>query len=375
MYRKLFLLLTVAALKAGAQTPVVTTQPQPGLKKAIPVLIQGNNNNNNNNQPPAPPVRNSPYVSSFKDVKEGVVYRITNNFTGKQVEVEDAVFSKGKKVQQWEFSEADAFKDIHNQRWILLVSGYDVSRGLHFRIINYGFLNALMHNPNNDVFAGTVQEYGINGYNYEWYLRSLPTMKDYVEIRSLANNKRLRLGAISRDNGIGFALEESETPDINAAFRFTYNGVAVPDPKFVNASLKIRNEEQSDLFISVYQGKPAVARGGNITGNDQHMRFRFEAIPGTTQYTIKSEFNNQYLRYDEKTGQFSFVAQTAGTPGTYFTIIPLERNKGKYFIKPEGNSGYLRPGFQYIPGGGLDIMNLGFALMENDSPVRWTFEF
>lgn len=372
MKSKICLLLIFASVCATAQTPVITTQPQSGVKKAIPVLIRGNNNNGNS-QPAATPVRNSPYVNTFKDVREGTVYRITNNFTGKQVEVEDAVFSKGKKVQQWEFSDADAFKDIHNQRWLLLQTGYDVVRGLHFRIINYGFLNSLMHNDNNDVFAGTMEEYGRPGH-YEWYLKAIPNMKDYVEIRSVHNNMRLRLGAISRDNGIGFALENNDNPDINAAFRFTYNGVAMPDPEYFNTSLKIRNEEQGGFFISVFQGKPAVARGGNIAGNDQHMRFRLEPVAGTQQFAIKSEYNNLYLRYDDKTLQFSFVAQTSGAFGSRFTLIPLERNKGKYYIKPEGNGGYIRPGFQYVPGGGLDVVTVGTALMEDITAVRWILE-
>jgi hypothetical protein len=280
------------------------------------------------------------------------------------VEVEDALFSKGKKVQQWVLTDGDVFNDRHNQRWMLLADGYDAARGHHYRIMNYGFLKFLAHVDNDaNVFCGDFTEYSW-ALKAKWYLKPVAGMPDYMEIRSVHNDKRLRLAASNNNDGTGFIIEDGTAPNAEAAFKIYKDGDAAPEPRFINQSVKFKNDEYQNFFLSVWPatGAPVCKEGGNIAGNDAMDRFIITRPTGN-YYRIKSLYNNMYLQCEYGQKKFSF------------TTVPLERQRGKYFIRPAFGECLLSRGTQYVPGGGQSVITVHGGLLENLASVRWIIEY
>lgn len=360
------------SLTATAQNPAMIRKPA-DIKNAAPVLISTTNTNNQQQNNPAP--EGSRYITGFKQVRENMIYRIACHSSGKQVEVEDAFFSKGKKIQQWEWNDGDVAKDAHNQRWMLLIDGYDGERGFHFKIMNVGFLKFLCHiGEDRNVICGSAFEYSYACHD-KWYLKPIPNIANAVEIRSVYNNMRLRLAAPDYNNGTGFIIEPANDTHIDAAFKILKDAVTGPEAKYMNTPVKLHNDDKPAFSLSVWlpNNQPALKETGNVSGYD--LTEKFLIIPAyDNYYRIKNLHNKQFLSYNLKQKQFAFTADSLSS-NTYWSIIPLERQKGKYYLRPVRGECLMGNGHNYIAGAGLSATDLAPRNVEDNSLVRWTITF
>jgi hypothetical protein len=361
----IFSILCSAAVLA--QTPIP-------LQQTIPVLLSTTNTPPPpKNTPPAE--NNSRYITGFKQVRENMIYRIACHSSGKQVEVEDGFFAKGTKIQQWDWNDGDVAKDAHNQRWMLLIDGYDGERGFHFEIMNAGFLKFLVHAGDDPtVFCGTAFEYTYTN-RYKWYLKPIPNIPNAVEIRSVHNNMRLRLAAANKDNGTGFIIENATDTHIDAAFKILKDGVTGPEARFVNFPVKLRNDDKPSFALSVWSSgnQPVLKETGNVGGYD--LMEKFQITPAyDNYYYIKNLHNKQFLGYSRQQQRAYFLADSLNSD-TYWSIIPLQRQPGKYYLRPVRGECLLGVGKMNLPGAGSSAIDLGPRNVADDALGRWTIEF
>jgi hypothetical protein len=144
------------------------------------------------------------------------LYKMMINSTSKMLEVEDAAFAGGTKVQQYFSYERNAACDGKNQQWLLIPAG---TRGTEpvFYIINYGFLKYLEAGSN-----ATVQE-GNNSDNQLWFIQPTATTAKY-HVKSVAFGTYLEIPVGAGADGDRFRMG-AFTGGSNQLFSFTrYSG-------------------------------------------------------------------------------------------------------------------------------------------------------
>lgn len=296
-------------------------------------------------------------ATSHKKIVENAFYFLRISSSGKLLEVEDALFAKGRKIQQWEADNGTALKDKFNQQWVFFQVGYDNEKGAIFEIINTGFLTPLAHGSSNEVFAVNEAEYRLS-INYKWYIRTVDNKSNGVEILSYANNKRLRLAESSADNGISFLLDASTVANDEALFSIEHSSNEYLPGRFTSDFVKIRCNENG-YFMGAISGNPAII---NCTA-EQAQPFVISQENNSYYYTIKHVGSNQFLNYNPTTHALGFSATKNNL--SLFNIMRQPRNTNKYFILPAYDGYPLAPGAYPLPGGGALGIRTGFIISGN----------
>lgn len=283
-------------------------------------------------------------ATSHKKIVENAFYFLKISSSGKCLEVEDALFAKGRKVQQWDMDNGTALKDNFNQQWVFFQVGYDNEKGAIFEIINTGFLTPLAHGSSNEVFAVNEAEYRLS-INYKWYIRTVDNKSNGVEILSYANNKRLRLAESSADNGISFLLDASTAANDEALFSVEHSSNEYLPTRFSADLVKIRCIDNG-YFMGIIAGNPAIIK----CPAEQAQTFVVSQEANSYYYTIKHAQSNQFLNYNPATVALGFSATKNHL--SLFNIMRQPRNPDKYFILPAYDGYPLAPGAYSLPGGG-----------------------
>lgn len=139
------------------------------------------------------------------------LYELRNEQNGKMVEVEDAVFSKGTKVQQYRDYETNGVCDGHNQKWVFIPAG-NRNGTQAFYIFNYGFNKYMQADDRVTVQRGTDQS------NQLWVLQPTATTGMYF-IKSLASDKYLQVSVTQPVDGEQLQMG-AFTGHTNQQFRF-----------------------------------------------------------------------------------------------------------------------------------------------------------
>lgn len=96
-----------------------------------------------------------PSLDEKYHTKFGVIHRLESAANGKTLEVEDGLFNKGVRVQQYHGYSSNGIVDGHNQEWLILpgkiVTDRDGTKRYLVRILNYGFMKYLVAVDENKV--------------------------------------------------------------------------------------------------------------------------------------------------------------------------------------------------------------------------------
>lgn len=121
------------------------------------------------------------------------VYEFMNVQNNKMVEVEDALFSKGNKVQQYANYEQKEACDGHNQKWMVIPAGQRSGKNVYY-IINFGFRKYLQAGNRVTVEPG-------NDQNNQLWVLELNNNRDAVFIKSFASGQYLQVPATRANDG------------------------------------------------------------------------------------------------------------------------------------------------------------------------------
>lgn len=101
-----------------------------------------------------------------------IIHRLISNANGKTVEVEDGLFEKGRRIQQYDAYAKNGIVDGFNQEWLFIPAGTVAGREGNVnavRILNRGFLKFINEVGNNQVELASVQEQpGLDGDGSMW---------------------------------------------------------------------------------------------------------------------------------------------------------------------------------------------------------------
>jgi hypothetical protein len=148
------------------------------------------------------------------------LYELRNEQNGKMVEVEDAVFAKGTKVQQFRDYETNGLCDGHNQKWVIIPAG-NRSGSQAFYIFNYGFNKYMQADDRVTVQRGTDQS------NQLWVLEPTATTGMYF-IKSLGSARYLQVSVTQPGDGEQLQMG-AFSGHTNQQFRFiSYVGLTGP---------------------------------------------------------------------------------------------------------------------------------------------------
>lgn len=155
-----------------------------------------------------------PQAALYK-ISFGHIYRISNATNGKDVEVEDGLFNKGSRVQQWDGYIRNGSADGHGQEWFFIPAG-SVTRAngtvtYLVRIINYGFLDYLSTGRGGGQV--TLEKLNPAGSNLGtfWEIVRVANSTE-IKLRSHSTNQFLQAPA---DNNNGSAM--TVAPEANIA--------------------------------------------------------------------------------------------------------------------------------------------------------------
>ena len=162
-----------------------------------------------------------PQASLYK-IDFGFIYRMVNSSNGKDVEVEDGLFDKGKRVQQYRGYSRNGFVDGHNQEWIFIPAGSvtksDGSVIYLVMVINYGFLDYLSAGRGGGQV--TLEKLNSSGSNIGVLWEIMPTGNHQeIRLRSNSTNQFLQVPADNNDGSAMIVAPESNLP--NQVFKLT----------------------------------------------------------------------------------------------------------------------------------------------------------
>lgn len=131
----------------------------------------------------------NPVVATDADFNFQTIYRIKNLATQKVMEVEDGVFNKGSKVQQYFSYSRNGLADGHNQEWLIIPAGKKENQFVFF-IINNGFLkylDAILPLNVTEGNDGDTQLWVFEKIGQNWLIKSY-TAHQYLQIPNGSNN-------------------------------------------------------------------------------------------------------------------------------------------------------------------------------------------
>jgi hypothetical protein len=151
------------------------------------------------------------------NIRFGKIYRLQNVSNTKVLEVEDGLFNKGIRVQQYWGYTSNGSTDGFNQEWVFIPGEIIERNGQTIylvRILNYGFLDYLTNNSGKVQLAKTNP--GVANLGQFWEVSFNPTNGN-IRLRSHVNNQFLQAPNDANDGSeMGLA---PQSPNLRQEFK------------------------------------------------------------------------------------------------------------------------------------------------------------
>lgn len=273
----------------------------------------------------------------------GFVYRLVSVANGKDTEVEDALLSKGTRVQQYWGYSSNGSADGHGQEWVFIPAGSVIKadgRTVYLvRIINYGFLDYLSAGRGGGQV--TLEKLNPNGANIGTFWEIIPTGNRHeIKLRSNSTNTFLQSPNDSND---GSALTLAPEANIPAQrFKFTKFSKDFPPLKANTPAVLVAANNRSkalDVTGCVVTNNNLLEiwdKGSNNTCQQFNFSHAGVGIGSIFRLSpvIAPTFN---VRNQDPTAQFAGANIVTGTPASfdhlnYWIIVKCVRDPGKYMF-------------------------------------------
>ena len=309
-------------------------------------------------------------------------YRLESNANNKTVEVEDGLFQKGKRIQQYDGYTSNGSADGFNQEWLFIPAGTVAVRGGNInavRILNRGFLKFINEVGNNRVELGSVLNVeGADGEGSMWEI--VPgTERQQIKIRSVVSNKFLQVSANS-DNGSELELADESGLSRQA---FTYTGFignqSLQVGLTVNCVLKPANNTSMFLGIKSCSFEAQSLMEINNT-NSACRTFKFskpDASAGSTLLISLVQEPALRIKLQQNTNSNGanivigyYIGGVSDSELSHWLIFNTPRNRSQYII------------FNKLTGKCMEVWNnrtdagatIGQNIFDNKDNQKWIIE-
>lgn len=257
------------------------------------------------------------------------VYKFQNEGTSKWMEVEDAVFAKGTKVQQYFGYERNGVCDGRNQQWLLIPAGI-VGTEPTFFIINFGFLKYLEAGSD-----ATVQP-GNDNDNQRWFIQ--PAGQDGVyHIKSVAAQTYLEMPAGFTNDGDRFKLA-AFTGTANQRFRFTqFVGLTGPQRYTPGTYITFvpQTNEKTAAYTDLNLGNGAAIKLADLQSAVQQNKGWQLVSTGDGYCKIQSRIANNMvvdILGNGENGNGLTIWNNAPVEKQKWLVVPVVREDGNYVL-------------------------------------------
>lgn len=273
----------------------------------------------------------------------GHIYRMVSVANGKDVEVEDALLSKGSRVQQWDGYSSNGLADGYGQMWVFIPAG-SITRAdgrivYLVRIINYGFLDYLSAGRGGGQV--TLEKLNPNGSNIGTFWEIVPTGNwQEIKLRSNSTNSFLQS---PNDNNNGSAMTLATEANIPAQkFKYTkFSQDAPPLKANTPAVLVAGNNRSRTLDVTgCATANNTILELWDKGSNNPCQQFNFSkpAIGAGNIYRLAPVIAPSFtVRQQDPAALFPGANIVTGDPAAsdvsnYWIIVKCIRDPGKYIL-------------------------------------------
>lgn len=316
-----------------------------------------------------------PGLSDGYNIEFNLVHWLKIASNDKYLEVEDGLFNKGKRVQQYYGYRKNGIVDGHNQDWLFLpgevISGPNGSVKHLVRILNYGFMSYLTVNSTGQVELLPID---LAHQNLGTFWEVVPAPNGNIRLRSHLSGSFLQAPDNSND-GATMTLG-GDTSSLSQQFvniRYAYSMVP---RELKNIPIVLKPTNNSNLALDV--------SACNTVDNTLLIVWGKELNNTCQQFVLKETYLNTYSiqpqiapdRYvklqdpDSLSPGANIVIGTATAPDNYWLIFDVVREPGKYLII-NGKSGLAMEVWNKRSDAGATI---GQYIFMNEANQKWTLE-
>jgi hypothetical protein len=254
------------------------------------------------------------------------IYRIKNVKTQKAMEVEDALLSKGSKVQQYFPYTRNGLTDGHNQEWLIIPAGKRDNLFVYY-IINNGFLKYL------DAMLPLNVTDGLDSDTQLWLLEK--TGQNFF-IKSYSGREYLEMPNGTMNDGDRFSLA-AFTGSANQQFTLIRTGSTVPTNLTGNATVNITPSYANSKALNATganerNGEPL--KINDLRNGDLSVQWQIMITPG--YYEVKPKIAPgkcaEVLNFSMQNGDPAGCWQCVNGPNQKWIIVPVAREEGKYIF-------------------------------------------
>ncbi len=311
------------------------------------------------------------------NIELGLFHRLENVRNRKDVEVEDGLIFKGKRVQQYFGYSRNGSSDGHNQEWLFLpgdvVPGPNGTKKHLVRILNRGFMNYLTVNNLGQVELLPINPSGPN-LGTLWEVVPVVPSVSTIRLRSQLTGGFLQVPA---DDNDGSALILAENNN-SAAQQFVNIRFAYPfvERQLKNTNITLHPAHNANFALDVTacstaENTPLVvwSKGTNNSCQQFVLKEKFLNVYAI-QPIIASDLRVHLLDPGSRLAGSNVVIGSAAQPDNLWFIYNVVREPGK-FIVVNGRSGLAMSvaNTSSTPGANVDQ-----NLFMNNENQKWTLQ-